>query len=103
MRADARAGPVQRLIDIRERGPPSTMLRDEFVHQVGVRTAVAAALDEGEMGMLVVVHASGGEALNFSGAGGRSRAPSRARASRRCARRAVRFRSASIRMSALSP
>lgn len=63
--ADPGAGPVDGLVDVREGRPVFNDARDEFVDEVWVRATVSAALREGEVRVLFVVNAFGGEALNF--------------------------------------
>src|SRR5258708_19612351 len=55
VRADAHHRPVHRLIDIRERRPAFEHAHHKFMRQVRVGTTVAAALNEGEMLMLLGV------------------------------------------------
>ena len=76
MRADAGAGPIHRLIDIRKRRPALDDAGHEFVHQVRMRPAVAAALDERQMRVALVVNTLGGETLDRRpAAAGRNPAP----------------------------
>jgi hypothetical protein len=44
--ANSRAGPIHRLQNIGERGPILHDAGDKFIDQVGVRSAMAAALNE---------------------------------------------------------
>ena len=62
MRADAHARPVG-AVDVAGDGIAVLQYAaDELVHQMGVGAAVAAALQEGQMRVAVVVHRLAGEA-----------------------------------------
>ena len=65
--ANSRARPIDGLINVRERRPFFHDAAHEFVDQVGVRSTVATALDEREMGMVAVVNTPGGKPLDGSG------------------------------------
>src|SRR5688572_5803951 len=64
MRQHPCQGPIHRLIHVRERWTAFDHARNELVHQVRMRSAVAAALSKRKVSVFVIVNALRSEALD---------------------------------------